>query len=252
MKNNYRIDIILPVYNSKDFILSTLESVTKQTYKNWRLLIVDDNSDDGTRELIIGCIKNCKDKKKIIFLKNKKNKGAAFSRNLALKYCNSGYVAFIDSDDLWEKNKLEKQIKFMLDYGYNFTYSDYKSIKKNKIKRIKTPNFFNYKSFSNNTSIATSTMMLKRKILNNIFFPELKLCEDYYLKCLILKTNDAYKCPRIYSFYRLRNKSLQSNRLKVLFAVWNINKKLNNMNFISNFISIFFITYNSLKKYGFR
>ena len=61
MKNNYRIDIILPVYNSKDFILSTLESVTKQTYKNWRLLIVDDNSDDGTRELIIGCIKNCKE-----------------------------------------------------------------------------------------------------------------------------------------------------------------------------------------------
>jgi glycosyltransferase involved in cell wall biosynthesis len=67
MKNNYRIDIILPVYNSKDFIISTLVSVTKQTYKNWRLLIVDDNSDDGTRELIIGFIKNWKEKKKNYF-----------------------------------------------------------------------------------------------------------------------------------------------------------------------------------------
>jgi teichuronic acid biosynthesis glycosyltransferase TuaG len=161
-------------------------------------------------------------------------------------------VAFIDSDDLWVKNKLEKQIKYMLDYGYSFTYSDYKSIKKNEIKKIKTPNFFNYITFIKNTSIATSTMILKKKIMNNIFFPKLKICEDYYLKCQILKTNHAYKCPGVYSFYRLRDNSLQSNRLKVLLGVWNINKKLNNMNFINNLISIFFITYNSLKKYAFR
>ncbi len=79
----------------------------------------------------------------------------------------------------------------MLDTGYSFTYSDYKSIKKNRIKKIKTPNFFDYESFINNTSIATSTMMIKKKILDNIFFYKLKLCEDYYLKCQILKENNA-------------------------------------------------------------
>jgi len=252
MKNNYRIDIILPVYNSKDFILDTLKSIINQTYENWRLLLIDDNSNDGTRELVIDFINNNINKKKIIFIKNKKNRGQAFSRNLALQYCNAEYIAFIDSDDFWEKNKLKKQIKYMLDYGYSFTYTDYKSIKKDKIKTIKTPNFFNYKIFTKNTSIATSTMILEKKNFNNIFFPKLKLCEDYHLKCQILKLNNAYKCPGIYSYYRLRDNSLQSNRLKVLLAVWNINQNLNNMNYIDNIISIFFITYNSLKKYAFR
>jgi len=252
MKNNYRIDIILPVYNSKDFIIDTLNSIINQTYNNWKLVLVDDNSNDGTSALIIDFINHNINKKKIIFIKNKKNKGQAYSRNLALKYCNSEYVAFIDSDDLWEKNKLKKQIKYMLDSGCSFTYSDYKSIKNSKIKIIKTPDFFDYKSFIKNTSIATSTIILKKKILNNISFPKLKLCEDYYLKCQILKSNNAYKCPGIYSFYRLRDNSLQSNRLKVLLAVWNINKNLNNMNYIHNLISIFWITCNSLKKYALR
>jgi len=252
MKNNYKIDIILPVYNSKNFILDTLRSVINQTYKNWRLLIVDDNSTDGTRKLINDFINKNINKKKFVLIKNKKNKGQAFSRNLALKHCNSEYIAFIDSDDLWEENKLKIQIKYMSDNGYSFTYSDYKSIKKDKIRKIITPNFFNYKSFINNTSIATSTMIVKKKILNGVFFQRLRLCEDYYLKCQLLKLNNAYKCPRIYSFYRLRNNSLQSNRLKVLLAVWNINKNLNNMNFINNFLSVFFITFNSLKKYAFR
>jgi len=163
MKKNYRIDIILPVFNSKDFILDTLRSIINQTYKNWKLLIVDDNSNDGTRELIINFLKNNINKKKFIFLKNKINKGQAFSRNLALKCCNSEYVAFIDSDDFWEKNKLKRQIKYMLEHKYSFTYSDYKSIKKNKVTTIKTPYFFNYESFIKNTSIATSTIILKKK-----------------------------------------------------------------------------------------
>lgn len=252
MKNNYKIDIILPVYNSKYFILDTLRSINNQTYKNWKLIIVDDNSDDGTRELIINFINNSKNKKKFIFLKNRKNKGQAFTRNLALKNCKSQYVAFIDSDDIWKRDKLKKQIKFMLDNKYSFTYSDYITIKNGIIRIIKVPNFFNYEKFINNTSIATSTMMIEKKILNNIYFPKLKLCEDYYLKCRVLKTNNAYKCPGVYSFYRLRDNSLQSNRFKVLFAVWNINKDFNKMNLIKNFISIFFITYNSLKKYALR
>ena len=215
MKNNYIVHIILPVYNSKDFILDTLNSIIHQTYKNWRLVLIDDNSNDGTSELITDFINNKINKKKIVFIKNNKNKGQAYSRNLALKYCNSEYVAFIDADDLWEKNKLKKQIKYMIDYGYSFTYSDYKT-------------------------------------LNNISFSKLKLCEDYYLKCQILKSNNAYKCPGIYSYYRVRDNSLQSNRLKVLLAVWNINKNLNNMNYINNLKSIFLITCNSLKKYAFR
>lgn len=247
-----RIDIILPVFNSEKFIFKTLVSIVNQTYKNWRLIIVDDASSDCSVKLITNFINNNLYKKKFIFIKNKKNKGQAFSRNLALKYCNSKFIAFIDSDDIWQKNKLKKQINFMLKYNYDFTYSDYKSIKNNTIKKIKTPNFFNYKNFTKNTSIATSTMIIKKKILKNLFFPDLKLCEDYYFKCLILKSKDAYKCPGVYSFYRLRNNSLQSDRLRVFFTLWMINKNLNKMNFINNLVSIFFVIINSFKKYAFR
>ena len=180
------------------------------------------------------------------------NKGQAFSRNLALKYCNSKFIAFIDSDDIWQKNKLKKQINFMLKYNYDFTYSDYKSIKNNIIKTIKTPNFLNYKNFTKNTSIATSTMIIKKNIINKIFFPNLRLCEDYYFKCQILKFNYAYRCPSVYSVYTLRSNSLQSARFEVIKAIWSINKNLNNLNFINNLNSVINIIFNSLKKYGFR
>ncbi len=249
---NNKVDIVLPVYNAENFILDTLQSIIKQTYKDWRIIIIDDHSNDSSVELINKFIKKNLNKKKIIFIKNKKNKGQALSRNLALKYCNSEFVAFIDSDDIWQKNKLKKQVNFMLKYNYVFTYSDYKSMKNNKIKTIKTPNFFNYKNFTKNTSIATSTMIIKKNILKNIFFPDLKLCEDYYFKCLILKSKDAYKCPGVYSFYRLRNNSLQSDRFRVLLTLWKINKNLNKMNFINNLVSIFFIIINSFRKYAFR
>ena len=250
--DNNRVDIILPVFNSKKFIIKTLKSINNQTYKNWKLIIVDDASTDGSVKIINNFINNNINKEKFIFKKNKKNKGQAFSRNIALKNCSSPYVAFIDSDDIWKKNKLKEQINFMLNYNYNFTYTDYKTIKNRKIKIIKVANFFNYNTFIKNTSIATSTMILKKKILNNVFFPNLRLCEDYYFKCKILRLNNAYKCPGFFSFYRLRNDSLQSYRFKVFKAIWNINKNLNNMNYINNLISILFIILNSLKKYAFR
>jgi teichuronic acid biosynthesis glycosyltransferase TuaG len=252
MKNYYKIDIILPVYNSKNFIFHAINSIISQTYKNWKLIIVDDKSNDGTRELIEQFIRSSKYKKKILFIKNDKNIGQGLARNLALKKTNSKYIAFIDSDDIWEKNKLKKQIKFMIDNHYDFTYTDYISLKKKKKKIIITPNSYNYASFINNTSIATSTMIVEKKILKNIFFLSLRLCEDYYFKCQILRKTISYKCPKVYSFYRLRNNSLQSSRMKVLFAVWNINKKLNKIGFINNLISIFSISYNSFRKYGLR
>ena len=249
---NNKVDIIVPVYNSQKYISKTINSVFRQTYKNWKLIIIDDASTDDTKKILDTIYKKNKNKKKITILKNNINRGQAFSRNRGLKYSKSKFVTFLDSDDFWDKNKLKNQIKFMLKYNYDFTYSDYKSIKNNKIKTIKTPNFFNYQNFTKNTSIATSTMIIKKKILKNLLFPDLKLCEDYYFKCLILKSKDAYKCPGVYSFYRLRNNSLQIDRLRVFLTLWTINKNLNKMNFIDNLVSIFFVIINSFKKYAFR
>jgi teichuronic acid biosynthesis glycosyltransferase TuaG len=247
-----KVDIILPVYNSKKYILDTIHSIIKQTYKHWNLIIIDDCSSAVTYEILKIIKKKFIYSNKIFLYRNTKNKGQAFARNFGLKKSKSTFVAFIDSDDLWDKNKLDKQIQFMLYNKYSFTYTDYISIKNNKKKIITVPNNYNYKNFLKNTSIATSTMIIKKSIINNIFFPQLRLCEDFYFKCKVLKKTMAYKYSGVYSYYKLRNNSLQSNRIKVLLAVWNVNKNLNKINFFDNLILMFFISFNSLKKYGFR
>ena len=253
MISKFYIDIIMPVYNSEKYLKSTVESVFNQTYKYWRLIIIDDASTDNTKQILCRIYNEHKDKKKIVILKNQVNKGQAFSRNLGLKYSKSKFVAFLDSDDRWDKNKLKNQIDFMIINNYDFTYTDYKVIKKNKTTTIKVPDFFNYKKFVHNSSINTCSVILKKKIIKNIFFKNLRFSEDYFFKCQILKNNvNAYRCPGSYAYYLIRDDSLQSNRFPVLISLWIINRNLNKMNFIKNIISILFISFNSLKKYGFR
>ena len=246
------VDVILPVYNSEKFIIKTVNSIIKQSYKDWRIIIVDDASKDQTLALLNKFYKDFITKKKIIIFKNQINRGQSYCRNVGLKYSKSEFVAFIDSDDLWMRQKLKKQIKFMKKKRYVFTYTDYKFFKNNKNKVVYTPLNYNYSKFIYNTSIATSTMVIRREIINNFFSSKVRLCEDYLFKCKILKEYSANKCPGIYTKYALRKDSLQSSRLKVLLAVWYINKNFNKMNVIKNFFSLLFISINSLIKYGIR
>ena len=179
------IDIILPNYNSVNTISATIKSVLKQTYKNWTLIVIDDGSNELTKNILLK-YKN-HSKIKIFFLK--KNKGAAYCRNLAIKKSKSDYLAFIDSDDLWGENKLKLQMSFMQKNNYFFTYTNYKTFKINRAvkKKILVPNKFNFNSFVKNTSIATSTMIVKRSLAHRVKFSNTKICEDYYYKCQLLK-----------------------------------------------------------------
>ena len=106
---NELVSIIMPSYNTASFISKTIESVLNQTYKNWELLIVDDCSTDDTDEIV-----SKYNDKRIVYLKNEKNSGAAISRNRALRNAKGKWIAFLDSDDLWHPTKLEKQIKFFI------------------------------------------------------------------------------------------------------------------------------------------
>ena len=250
-KKELKVSIILPNYNSSKTIKETISSILNQTYKNWELIIVDDNSDKITKSILSKYKKL--NKIKILYLK--KNKGAAYCRNLAIKKSKSYYVAFIDSDDLWQKNKLNLQINFMQKNNYFFTYTNYKTFKiNNPIKKtILAPSKFNFNSFVKNTSIATSTMIVKRSIAGKIKFSNTKICEDYYYKCQLLKKiGNAYCYPGCLTEYQIRKDSLQSNHIRNLYWIWKINKSLNRFDILKNLISIFLISFNSLKKYGFR
>ena len=111
------VDIILPTYNCAEYIEEAINSVIGQTLENWKLIIIDDASKDSTTSLI----KNYLNDKRIVLKILKKNKGQGFCRNLALRYSNSIYVAFIDSDDIWKKDKLKKQIELLLSKVGNTT-----------------------------------------------------------------------------------------------------------------------------------
>ena len=245
-KKKTKIDIILPNYNSSQYIVKTVKSIINQSYKNWKLIIVDDFSDKKTVNILKKISKN----KKIKVYWLKKNRGAGFCRNYAINKSNSPYLAFIDSDDIWKKNKLKNQINFMKKNNFVFCYTNYETFGK-KNKKIFNPSKLNYSSFIRNTSIATSTMMIKRNEINNIKFSNTEICEDYYFKCRLLKkTRFAYCLKNILTKYRVRDGSLQSNNLKNFYWIWKINKNLNKLNFFDNFLSLLFISINSIKKYG--
>ena len=250
---NIKVDIILPNYNSELYLSETLDSIINQTFKNWKLIIVDGNSNFKTQKIL----DNYSHNSNIKIIRLKKNKKAGFCRNLALRNSKSEYVAFIDSDDIWDKEKLSKQINFMIKNKYRFTYTNYTPFKSEKTKKnfseIRPDKYFDFKNFIKNTSIATSTMIINRALISNIKFSNTKICEDYFFKCQVLKkVKFAYCLSENLVKYRVRQDSLQSNKLRNIYWIWYINKEYNKMSFFNNIISIFFISFNSLKKYGFK
>ncbi len=242
------IDIILPNYNSFEFIDKTIQSVLNQNFTNWRLIIIDDFSNIDTRKKI----KKYEKLKKIKIYWLKKNRGAAYCRNFAINKSKSKYLAFIDSDDIWKKNKLKLQLKYMKKNNYDFTYTYYETFGI-KSKKIIPPIKFHFESFIKNTTIATSTMIIKKKVSKGIKFTNTKICEDYHFKCKILKkVKFAYCLNKFLTKYRIRKNSLQSNKFKNFFWIWIINHKYNRLTFFENLNSLLNISFNSIKKYGFK
>ena len=242
------VDIILPNYNSSKYIDATIKSIIKQTFKNWKLIIIDDSSDIKTKEKIIKYEKL--NKIKVYWMK--KNRGAAYCRNLGINKSKSKFLAFIDSDDIWEKNKLKLQIQYMKKNNYVFTYTSYRTFGL-RYGKVNPPLKFNFENFIKNTSIATSTMMVKRNTIKGIRFTNTKICEDYFFKCKILKkVKNAYCLKKYLTRYRIRSDSMQSSMFKNFFWIWIINNKYNKFNFFQNLNSLFFISLNSIKKYGFK
>lgn len=157
------ITIITPVYNCEKLIEETIKCVQYQSYTNWEMILVDDCSTDLSSEIIK---KIAKKDSRIKYLKLKTNSGAAVARNTALKNSKGRFIAYLDSDDLWKKSKLEKQIKYMTENNYAFTCTDYEKIDENgnTLKIIRIPQKVNYNLFLRNTIIQTCGVMVDTKI----------------------------------------------------------------------------------------
>ncbi len=251
MVNLPNIDIIIPNYNKGKYLNQCLSSILSQTYKNWKIYLVDDNSTDNSQEVLL----RYQNINNINILSLKENKGPSYCRNLGVKKSNSELVAFMDSDDFWPKEKLEKQISIMQKNDYELTYTDFYFFFNDDFERKKLTNLplsFNYKSFLNHSSMSTSSIIVKRKILNDIAFKDVNH-EDYLFKCDILRKGiTAHKIEDAFVYYRINQNNRSSDKIKNILNLWSINKTKNNLKFFGNLKSIFFISLNSLKKYGWK
>ena len=245
------IDIIIPNYNKAKYLNQCLDSILSQTYKNWKIYLVDDNSHDDSTKIL----KKYENIDNINFFLLKENKGPAFCRNYAIDKSSSEFIAFMDSDDFWPKDKLKNQINEMLKNDYNFTYTDYNFFfndNEEKIKTVKMPLFLDYKNFILKSSMSTSSIIISRNSLENVKFKNVDQ-EDYLFKCDLLKKGEtAFNSKDTFVYYRINKNNRSANKLKNLVSLWQINKIHNQLNFFTNLKSLFFISINSLKKYGWK
>lgn len=229
MEQNPKISIITPVYNCEKMIEQTIKCVLNQTYKNWEMILVDDCSPDNSADIIK---KYEKMDNRIKYIKLNENSGAAIARNTALENSNGRFIAYLDADDLWKKEKLEIQIKFMIDNNYAFTCTDYEKIDEegnslNKVVRI--PTKVNYNLFLRNTIIQTVGVMIDTKITGKelVVMPNIRRRQDAATWCQLLKNNyDCYEVPENLSYYRVVSNSLSSNKFKAVRGTWFLYRKI--------------------------
>ncbi|EKK5378516.1 glycosyltransferase family 2 protein [Morganella morganii] len=212
------VSIIMPSYNSSATIEESIQSVLKQTYKNYELIICDDNSVDNTIDII-----EKYNSPNITIIKNRYPKGAAGARNFAIQNSSGEYIAFLDSDDLWEETKLEKQINFMNSNNIKFCYGNYFIFEKEKIKgKFIAPQKLTYHDLLKTCHIGCLTVILHRTLLQPEPFPYSEK-EDYQLWLNLLKKEEiAFNYNGCNSFYRKSSSSLSSNKFREILRQWRV------------------------------
>ena len=248
MKNNL-VSIITPSYNSSKFIEECINSVTSQTYKDWEMIIVDDCSTDDSIQVITKYAKK-NNRIKVILLKE--NVGAAEARNIAIKESKGKYIAFLDSDDLWKKKKLEKQLKFMSKNDVAFSFTSYQPISENgveKYSKIVVPKEIDYHSYLKNTIIGCLTVIIDREKTGDFYMPNIRSSHDMALWLLIMKRGfTAYGLNENLAYYRIVSTSNTSKKWKAAKEVWGVYRKVEKLNLLYSTICFVSYVYNAIKK----
>ena len=213
---NDLVSIIMPSYNTAQYISQSIQSVLAQTYLNWELIIVDDCSTDNTENVVSVFLND----NRIKFLKNERNSGAAVSRNRALREARGKWIAFLDSDDLWEPEKLEKQIAFMKNNGYSFSYTNYVEIDEAGIQsgvKVTGPQKITKTGMYNYCWPGCLTVMYDADEIGLIQIADIKKNNDYAMWLKVCKKVDCYLLDECLALYRKgRAGSISTNSIKTM------------------------------------
>lgn len=223
-KKDKLVSIIVPVYNAGKFIDETIQTVRSQTYNCWELILVDDGSTDDGREKIE---KWCKEDERLRLIVQEKNEGAARARNTGIENASGRYIAFLDADDIWRPQKLEKELEFMEEKGAAFAFTAYEFADEEGYETnqwVNVPPTLSYKEALSRTVIFTSTVMFDMTKISKdlIKMPEVP-SEDTATWWKILRSGYiAYGLDEEYVVYRRPEESLSSNKLVAIKRIWNL------------------------------
>lgn len=233
------VSIIMPSYNTANYIAASIQSVLDQTYQNWELIIVDDCSTDDTDAVVAPFLTNAR----IRYLKNEQNSGAAISRNRALREAKGRWIAFLDSDDLWEPQKLEKQLTFMQEHDYHFSYTNYIEIDENSApngRSVTGPKKITKSGMYNFCWPGCLTVMYDAEAVGLIQIADIRKNNDYAMWLKVCKKADCYLLQSTLARYRRRSGSIsRQSYLKLIRWHYKLFREAENRNPVCSAILTF-------------
>lgn len=233
------VSIVVPVYNAEKYIQATIAMVQAQTYEDWELILVEDGSTDDTRLILEDLEENTLDKRiKVIYLKDN-DKGPAPVRNAGVEAATGRYIAYLDADDVWKREKLEKTLKYMQekDAGFVFTAYEFGDENANPTgKVVHVPETITYKEALSRTVIFTTTVLFDtEKIDKELIKMPIVESEDSATWWKILRNGHiAYGLDEVLAIYRRPAKSLSSNKGKAIVRIWNLYRNVEHLSVIKS------------------
>lgn len=223
------VSIIMPSYNCGKYIEDTIRSVQAQTYQNWEILFVDDCSTDNTEDIVLSY-----NDPHIRYFKNKKNSGAAVSRNWALREAKGRWIAFLDSDDIWKPEKIEHQIKFMEEHGYGFSCTERDVVDEDSKplgQYITGPEMITKAGMTRYCWVGCLTAMYDASKVGLIQIADIKKNNDYAIWLKVIKKCDCYLLKENLASYRQRKGSISHDKLinliKSHYILWRVAEEKN-------------------------
>lgn len=213
------VSIIMPSFNTASYIAQAIRSVQVQTYTNWELIIVDDCSSDNTDEVVFPFLKD----KRIRYIKNLENQGAALSRNTALREARGRWTAFLDSDDIWKKSKLKKQLGFMLKNDYHFSYTRYEEINEKSERTrviVSGPKHITKRKMYEYCWPGCLTVMYDRSLVGDLQIIDIKKNNDYAMWLKIIEKTDCFLLDKCLALYRKGRKGSISTQGYIVMIKW--------------------------------
>ncbi len=244
------VSIVTPCYNSSPYIIDCIASVKAQTYSKWEMIIVDDASTDNSISIIRKFIEG---DPRFNLISLNENIGAAKARNVGLDLCTGSYLAFLDSDDIWEINKLDEQLRFMQSNNYSISFTSYKIIDEDgqyRDKIVQSIPIVNFETYLKNTIIGFSSSIINLSLIREkIIFRNIRTRQDADMWITLFKKGYVAHGLNIPLMrYRVHKNSISANKIKAIKQIWILYYNVHDLGLLKSLYYYSLYIYNAIKK----